>query len=159
MHRRTHGDRRTHGTADPGGPPAADVADLRGETVGARRTIAFTMGMGGGVGMSFGFDGREFNPDRIDQSVTLGTIEEWTLANLSSMDRPFHLHVWPMQVVAASDVDPAGRPDWRDVVIVPAREQVTMRIRFADSSGHTVCHCHVLDHEDQEMMGIIAATP
>jgi FtsP/CotA-like multicopper oxidase with cupredoxin domain len=27
------------------GPPTADVADLRGETVGARRTIAFTMGM------------------------------------------------------------------------------------------------------------------
>ncbi|MGB2933717.1 MAG: multicopper oxidase domain-containing protein, partial [Nostocoides sp.] len=52
-----------------------------------------------------------------------------------------------------------GRPDWRDVVIVPARGQVTVRIRFAEIAGRTVYHCHVLDHEDQGMMGIIDATP
>lgn len=142
----------------PGRPSAADVADLRGETVNARRTIAFTMGMGGG-GMTFGFDGQQFDHERIDQSVPLGTVEEWTLANPSPMDHPFHLHVWPMQVVAAPDLDPTGRPDWRDVVIVPARAQVTVRIRFADFSGRTVYHCHVLDHEDLGMMGVIAANP
>lgn len=143
------------------GRPTAKVADLRGETVQGRRTITFTMGMGmgGGGGMTFGFDGREFDPDRIDQSVTLGAVEEWTIANTSPMDHPFHLHVWPMQVVAAPNVDPTGRPDWRDVVIVPARAQVTVRIRFADFSGRTVYHCHVLDHEDQGMMGVIDATP
>ena len=117
------------------------------------------MGMGGGGGMTFGFDGREFDPERVDQTVTLGAVEEWTIANTSPMDHPFHLHVWPMQVVAAADMDPTGRPDWRDVVIVPARGQVTVRIRFADFAGRTVYHCHVLDHEDQGMMGIIDATP
>ena len=147
----THGDR-----------PTTEVADLRGEAVDGRRTITFTMGMGmgtgGGGGMTFGFDGQEFDPERVDQSVALGAVEEWTIANASPMDHPFHLHVWPMQVVAADDVDPTGRPDWRDVVIVPARSQVTVRIRFADFGGRTVYHCHVLDHEDQGMMGIIEAT-
>ena len=32
-------------------------------------------------------------------------------------------------------------------------------IRFAEIAGRTVYHCHVLDHEDQGMMGIIDATP
>lgn len=136
---------------------ARRVPDLRGETVDRRRTITFTMGMGMGNGMSFGFDGREFDPGRVDQSVALGTVEEWTLANTSPMEHPFHLHVWPMQVVDARDIDPSGRPDWRDVVIVPARGQVSVRIRFADYGGRTVYHCHILDHEDRGMMGIVNA--
>jgi FtsP/CotA-like multicopper oxidase with cupredoxin domain len=138
-----------------------EVADLRGGAVDARRTITFTMGMGmgmgGGGGMTFGFDGREFDPQRVDQRVTLDTVEEWTIANASPMDHPFHLHVWPMQVVDAVDIDPSGRPDWRDVVIVPARGQVRVRLRFADFGGRTVYHCHILDHEDNGMMGVIDA--
>ena len=140
-----------------------EVADLRGEAVDARRTITFTMGMGmgmgmeGGEGMSFGFDGREFDPGRVDQRVAVDTVEEWTIANTSPMDHPFHIHVWPMQLIAADDVDPTGRPDWRDVVIVPARGQVTVRLRFADFGGRTVYHCHILDHEDSGMMGVIDA--
>ena len=144
------------------GGRSREVPDLRGEAVDARRTLTVTMGMGmggGGMGMAFGFDGREFEPDRVDQWVGVGTVEEWTIANTSPMDHPFHLHVWPMQVIAADDVDPTGRPDWRDVIIVPARGQVTVRIRFADFGGRTVYHCHVLDHEDLGMMGTVHATP
>ncbi len=149
-------------TATNASGPAAmrDVADLRGLTVNGQRTLTFTMGMGmgmGGGGMSFGFDGQQFDPARVDQRVALGTVEEWTIANASPMDHPFHLHVWPMQVVDAPDADVAGPPDWRDVVIVPARGQVTVRIRFADFDGATVYHCHILDHEDRGMMGLIDA--
>jgi FtsP/CotA-like multicopper oxidase with cupredoxin domain len=138
------------------------VADLRGAAVDGHRTITFTMGMGGGMGagggMSFGFDGQAFSPDRVDQQVRLGTIEEWTIVNASPMAHPFHLHVWPMQVVASADLPTSGRPDWRDVVIVPPRGQVTVRVRFADFGGRTVYHCHVLDHEDHGMMGIVEAS-
>lgn len=137
--------------------PASQSTDLRGQPADARRTITFTMGMGMG-GMTAGFDGRQFDPDRIDQRLTLGTIEEWTIANASPMDHPFHLHVWPMQVVEAEGVNPSERPDWRDVVIVPARGQVRIRVRVADFPGRTVYHCHVLDHEDNGMMGTVLAT-
>ena len=143
--------------------PTVGRRDLRGLAVDGRRRITFTMGMGMGMGMgggmTFGFDGREFDPTRLDQQVALGAVEEWTLANTSPMDHPFHLHVWPMQVVDAPDADPSGRPDWRDVVIVPARGQVTVRIRFDDFGGRTVYHCHVLDHEDHGMMGTIEVQP
>jgi FtsP/CotA-like multicopper oxidase with cupredoxin domain len=32
-----------------------------------------------------------------------------------------------------------------------------VRVAFDDFSGRTVYHCHVLDHEDAGMMGIIEA--
>ena len=54
----------------------------------------------------FVIDGRSFEPGRVDESVTLGTTEEWTLRNDSMMDHPFHLHVWPFVVVDRSDRAP-----------------------------------------------------
>lgn len=145
--------------------PAPDVLvqqaprDVRGRAVTARRELTFAMGMGtmmGGSGsmMSFTIDGREFDPDRVDATVEAGSVEEWTLTNTSPMDHPVHLHVWPMQVVES-----AGRAldtvVWQDVVNVPARGQVRVRIAFDDFVGRTVYHCHILDHEDAGMMGVI----
>ena len=43
---------------------------------------------------------------------------------------------------------------WLDVVNVPARGAVTVRVAF-DRPGRTVYHCHILDHEDAGMMGIV----
>ena len=141
------------GAAASGWPTwSRDVRDLRGTAVRTQRRLVFTMGMGGGM---FEIDGQVFDPARVDQSVMLGSVEEWTIANTSSMDHPFHLHVWPFQVLSAADHDPAGPPDWRDVVNVPSNGAVTVRIAFEDFSGASVYHCHVLDHEDQGMMGVV----
>jgi FtsP/CotA-like multicopper oxidase with cupredoxin domain len=130
--------------------------DLRGAVVAQRRELTFAMGMGamGGGSMSFTIDGDEFNPDRDDQTVDVGTVEEWTLTNTSPMDHPLHLHVWPMQLVEERG-QPLELPTWQDVVNVPARSNVKVRIAFDDLVGRTVYHCHILDHEDQGMMGII----
>ncbi len=69
------------------------------------------------------------------------------------MDHPFHLHVWPFQVVD----DASGNPTrgWKDTVNVPARASVRIRVAFRDLTGRTVYHCHILDHEDLAMMGVI----
>ena len=115
---------------------------------------AFEQMGGGGGPMSFTFDGAEFDADRIDQQVGMGTVEEWTIGNDSPMDHPFHLHVWPMQVVGPEE---SAEPDWRDVVIVPANGQVTVRVDVRDHPGRTVYHCHILDHEDLGMMGVVEA--
>lgn len=152
--------------AGAGGPRPAPVfkpaADLRSVPLDQRRTITFTMGMGMGMGMgggmSFGFDGRQFDHERIDQQLRVGTVEEWVIGNSTPMAHPFHLHVWPMQVVEAADHDPSGPPDWRDVVVVPPHGQVRVRVRFADFGGRTVYHCHILDHEDRGMMGAVQAS-
>jgi FtsP/CotA-like multicopper oxidase with cupredoxin domain len=136
-------------------PRQSTPRDLRDEEVTGRREITLAMGMGGGMGgMSFTIDGRVFDPDRVDTRVALGAVEEWTLVNSSPMDHPFHLHVWPMQVVEypGASID---QPIWRDVVNLPARSRVKVRIPFEDFTGTSVYHCHILDHEDLGMMGVI----
>ncbi|SDY80316.1 Multicopper oxidase [Modestobacter sp. DSM 44400] len=142
----------------PALPAQPAPRDLRNAEPATRRRLVFDMGMGtGSGGMSFTIDGKEFDPDRVDQSVNLGAMEEWTIANTSPMDHPMHLHVWPMQIVAE-----AGRPiddiRWQDVVNIPAAGgEVTVRVAFDQFGGRTVYHCHILDHEDRGMMGVIEA--
>lgn len=123
-----------------------------------RRTITIEgsgMGMMGGMKheAAFTFDGKPFDPKRIDQSVKFNKTEEWTLINPSSMDHPFHLHAWPFQV--ANDGSGNFLDGWHDTVNLPSGKTVKIRIPFVDISGTTVYHCHILDHEDAGMMGII----
>lgn len=131
-------------------------SDLRLTRADGHRDISFTMAGGMGGMMSPGFDGRAFDAARTDQRVVTGSVEEWTLRNPTPVDHPFHLHVWPMQVIATNGAAVADTV-WRDVVNVPAGGEVVVRIRFATFSGTTVYHCHILDHEDAGMMGIVAA--
>lgn len=107
--------------------------------------------------MSFTIDGKEFDHARIDTIVEGGSIEEWTLTNTSPMDHPVHLHVWPMQIVAQDGAE-VQEILWQDVVNVPANSRVRVRIPFDNFTGTTVYHCHILDHEDLGMMGMISAT-
>ncbi|WP_346925140.1 multicopper oxidase family protein [uncultured Arthrobacter sp.] len=151
-------------------PEGRPLRDLRNEPVTAARTLDFAMGMNanmsGGMGMGMGsgqgtmmaftINGRKFDPERVDETAAAGTVEEWTLTNSSPMDHPIHLHVWPMQIVQDGDRD-VTRPQWQDVVNVPARSQVKVRVAFDDFAGRTVFHCHILDHEDQGMMATVQA--
>ncbi|MCK8434663.1 multicopper oxidase family protein [Streptomyces sp. D2-8] len=136
----------------PGALPAPPA--LQGRVAGQRR-LTFAMGMMGDTGTRmFTIDGRTFDPDRDDQTVPLDTVEEWTVVNTSPMDHPFHLHVWPFQVLATS----TGVPSIglrQDVVLVPARGWVRLRIPFTDHPGRSVYHCHILDHEDLGMMATV----
>jgi FtsP/CotA-like multicopper oxidase with cupredoxin domain len=134
--------------------PTPSVTDLRGANHDARREIAFTMGMGG---MTFGFDGRAFSAERTDQRLSAGAVEEWTIRNPTAFDHPFHLHVWPMQVIDDDGRRPEA-PEWRDVVNVPSGGAVTVRF-LVDIAGRTVYHCHILDHEDAGMMAVVEARP
>ena len=49
-------------------------------------------------------------------------------------------------------------PTWQDVVNVPAGSNVKVRVAFDTFGGRTVHHCHILDHEDKGMMGVIEAS-
>ncbi len=146
------------GRADGRVPSSTSLAaalsprDLRAASVDRARTLTLAMVMGGS-GMRFVIDGRVFDAQRTDHEVERGAVEEWTLRNTSSMSHPFHLHTWPMQLIDTHD----GPVDVRDVVDVPAGEEVTVRIAFDRHAGRTVYHCHILDHEDLGMMGVVDA--
>ncbi len=150
-------------------PPAAVLEpgpappELRSAAVAARRqlVLAAPMGLGQGAGMGpgpgmngFTINGQAYDERRTDTTVAAGTVEEWILVNRSPMDHPFHLHVWPMQLIAENGRSVAEGA-LRDVVNVPAFGQATVRIAFRDFTGRSVYHCHILDHEDLGMMGVI----
>lgn len=152
-------------SGEPGQQPAAVPVfqvpgDLRSSAVAARRQIVMGAGMGAGMGMGgggmmrFTINGREFNEARTDITAAAGDIEEWTLTNTSPMDHPLHLHVWPMQVIE-QDGQAVGPARWQDVVNIPANGSVKVRVAFRDFRGRSVFHCHILDHEDLGMMGVI----
>lgn len=102
----------------------------------------------------FTINGQSFAMNRINTSVQLNHTEDWRIINNASMDHPFHLHTNRFQVI-----DRNGHPEttlmWKDTVNIKAYETVTLRVRFEDFTGQTVYHCHILDHEDQGMMGIV----
>lgn len=113
-------------------------------------------GMGSGSGrheMTYTFDGAPFDPKVVNQRVKLGTVEDWVIENRTTMHHPFHIHAWEFQVIDRGD----GRAEsgWKDTINVPANSAVRIRIDFADFGGTTVYHCHILDHEDLGMMGIV----
>jgi FtsP/CotA-like multicopper oxidase with cupredoxin domain len=41
------------------------------------------------------------------------------------------------------------------VVNLPAQSRTTLRVAFDAFPGRTVYHCHILEHEDNGMMGVI----
>lgn len=102
----------------------------------------------------FIINNQAFAMDRVDTQVILNTVEDWRIINKASMDHPFHLHTNRFQVLARNG-QPEAIPAWKDTVAVKGYETVTLRVKFEDFIGRSVYHCHILDHEDQGMMGIV----
>ncbi len=122
------------------------------------RQFTLNHGMGGGMGMVFLINSKAFEHDRIDTQVQLNTVEDWEIINTGTMAHPFHVHTNKFQVISHNG-QPAPYAAWKDVVSVSPGESVRIRIPFRDYVGKTVYHCHVLDHEDRGMMGIVEMQP
>ncbi len=102
----------------------------------------------------FVINGQSFVMNRVNTQVRLNQVEDWRIINQASMDHPFHLHTNRFQVVERNN-QPETLLAWKDTVGLKGYETVTLRVRFEDFIGRTVYHCHILDHEDQGMMGIL----
>ena len=122
------------------------------------RRREFVLDHGIDHGHSFLINGRGFDHNRVDTPVQLGTVEDWRIINKAGMDHPFHVHTNAFQVLNRNG-QPFPFQVWKDVVNVKAYESVDLRIVFTDFPGKTVYHCHILDHEDQGMMGILEIQP
>jgi spore coat protein A len=103
--------------------------------------------------------------DDIDVYPTLGTTEIWEFENPSSMMHPMHIHLVMFQVldrcaIGTNDCTPLnpweeqpnGSKTWKDTVQVPPGMVVRVIMNFESFQGKFPFHCHLLDHEDHEMM-------
>lgn len=141
-------------------PPLASIGDS--EITGSRRIVFSAIapeGPGGATWREFAFliDGRQFHPDRVDQTIRLGAVEEWTVVNDDSADHIVHVHTNPFQVTRVNG-EALPEPVWRDTAIVPREGSLTFRSRFVDFAGKTVLHCHMMNHEELGMMQLIEIT-
>ncbi len=86
----------------------------------------------------------------------VNTTEKWTVSNKTDWDHPFHLHGFFFQVL-----DDPRFPDneWKDTFNVPAQKSRTFLVRFDDRTGMWMFHCHILDHAELGMMGMVELMP
>jgi spore coat protein A len=109
--------------------------------------------------------------DPIQDKPVLGSTEVWELLNTLPDSHPFHIHLVEFQIldrrpfdVAAYKKDgslqftgPAETPDpnemgWKDTVRVVPQMMTRIMMRFQPYAGYYVYHCHILEHEDMDMM-------
>lgn len=111
----------------------------------ARREIVFSQGL---------INNQTMDMKRVDIRGRLNTTEIWQIQNVVGMDHPFHLHGFQFQVLDRDGV-PEPYLSWKDSVNVPKHSKVRIVVRFDDHVGKWMFHCHILDHEDMGMMGIL----
>jgi bilirubin oxidase len=95
--------------------------------------------------------------DAITERPTLGSTEIWELHNFTMDAHPIHLHLVQFQVVDRQPFEGVARPPepwetgFKDTVIAYPDEITRIKARF-DTAGRYVWHCHIVEHEDNEMM-------
>ncbi len=81
----------------------------------------------------------------------------WEIHNFTADAHPIHLHLLMFQVVERVDAKGVVRPPevwetgYKDTVIAYPGEITRVKAVF-DTAGLFVWHCHILEHEDNEMM-------
>jgi FtsP/CotA-like multicopper oxidase with cupredoxin domain len=96
-----------------------------------------------------------------------GTVEDWIIENRSSELHAFHIHQLHFLLLEYME-RPVNEDFLRDTVNVPynngrtlAFPSIRVRMDFRDPNtvGTFVYHCHLLEHEDKGMMGLIEVKP
>ena len=99
--------------------------------------------------------------------VHQGDVEDWIIENRSNELHAFHIHQIHFLLMDWSDI-PVHERFLRDTVNVPYYNgralrypSVRLRMDFRDPSivGAFIYHCHLLEHEDGGMMGLIRVEP
>jgi FtsP/CotA-like multicopper oxidase with cupredoxin domain len=86
----------------------------------------------------------------------VGETQLWTLDNEMSWAHPFHLHGFFFQ-----QLDDEGAPihEWLDTTHVPQKGRTRFVVRYDERIGMWMFHCHILDHSDAGMMGMVRLLP
>ncbi|MFP4155230.1 MAG: multicopper oxidase family protein [Halothiobacillaceae bacterium] len=139
-------------------PRSAVLNDIADSEITGHRTLVFDVqdNVPGGYGpneLGFLVDQQMFDAGRVDQLVTLGSVEEWDIINVTGAQHPFHIHQGPFQVIAVNGE--RVEPIWADTWPLPADGTLTIRLRFDRFDGRYVLHCHMLPHEDLGMMQVV----
>jgi spore coat protein A len=115
-------------------------------------------------------DGKRWD-DPITENPKWGSTEIWHLINLTGDTHPIHVHLIDFQILdrRAFDVErfkkekvihytgPSIPPEpqergWKDTVRANPNQVTRIIMKFDTYTGLYVWHCHILEHEDYDMM-------
>ncbi|MGN7387462.1 multicopper oxidase family protein [Sporosarcina sp. SAFN-015] len=104
-------------------------------------------------------NGKKFDPERIDFTQQQGVTEVWEIYNkpdmMGGMIHPFHIHGAQFKIISRDgEAPPENERGWKDSISVKPDEKVKIAIQFKHK-GVYMFHCHILEHEDNGMMGQI----
>jgi FtsP/CotA-like multicopper oxidase with cupredoxin domain len=100
--------------------------------------------------MTMGINGVAYSPDEQPFMAVVGETQLWSITNTMQFAHPFHMHGFFFQVL-----DSNGPLEWKDTVNVPVNGTVRFVVRFDDRPGMWMFHCHILDHAEAGMMGML----
>ena len=109
--------------------------------------------------------------DAVTENPTVGATEVWEFYNVTADAHPMHVHevtfevvnrqslltddegevAEPIQLVDDISLPAALESGFKDTVIAYPGQVTRVRARF-DTPGQFVWHCHIVEHEDNEMM-------
>jgi FtsP/CotA-like multicopper oxidase with cupredoxin domain len=127
-------------------------------------TVAGDPNTGTGVTTAMGWE------EPVSENPAVGATEVWELYNATADAHPMHIHEVAFQVVNRQGITvdeedgtvrvDAGSPPtppepwedgWKDTVVAYPGQVTRLRLRFTNA-GQFVWHCHIVEHEDNEMM-------
>jgi spore coat protein A, manganese oxidase len=107
----------------------------------------------------------------VTERPVLGSTEIWSLVNPTNDSHPIHLHLVRFQILDRQPYEPwlfqtkrqllfLGEPQppdpneagWKDTVRAHSRMVTRIIVPFTGFTGRYVWHCHILEHEDNDMM-------
>jgi blue copper oxidase len=127
---------------------------VKSRTIDIAQTIG---GDGGHGGMGrHSINGKIFEMDRVDETVSAGTTEIWEFDNSAGDEiHPMHIHGVQFQLlerIGGRNKIIASEKGWKDTILLMPGEKVRIIMTFPDYTGVFVFHCHNLEHEDDGMM-------
>ena len=115
--------------------------------------------------------------DPVTETVKLNSIEIWRFINTTDDAHPMHLHLVQFQIlrrqgfnvasfrsgilgmVGAPRLPQPNEAGWKDTAVVHPGEVLSILIPFEGYAGRYVFHCHMLEHEDNDMMRPYVVAP
>jgi spore coat protein A len=115
-------------------------------------------------------NGLPFDAPTTEKPV-LGSTELWQFINLTRNPHPMHLHLVQFQVIDRQPIDvqkfkatgelvylkgphecSTNETGLKDVVVAIPSSVTRIKARFVGYTGKYLWHCHILEHEDNDMM-------
>jgi spore coat protein A len=100
--------------------------------------------------------------------LRVGQTQVWSFVNRSALTHPMHIHLVQFQVLDRQDftvinnvitptpgtlaIPPLEERGWKDTVQCPPSKITRVIAKFDGYYGLFPMHCHILEHEDHEMM-------